>query len=90
MVSTQIVLASRPTGVPVADNFRFEKIELPALQKGQLLLKGLFYSADPYMRGRMNDAKSYIPPFQIDQPISGSVIAVVKESNSENRSGRGI
>ena len=46
------------------ENFRFEEVELPALQPGEVLLKGLYYSVDPYMRGRMNDAKSYSPPFK--------------------------
>ena len=84
MTTKQIVLASRPKGAPTLDNFRFENIELPGMEVGEILLKGLYYSVDPYMRGRMNDAKSYAPPFQIDQPIAGSVIAEVSESKSEN------
>ena len=72
MTTKQIVLASRPKGTPTLDNFRFENIDLPEMQSGEVLLKGLYYSVDPYMRGRMNDAKSYSPPFQIDQPIEGA------------------
>ena len=83
MITKQIVLASRPKGLPTEDNFRLENIELPRLQVGEVLLKGLYYSVDPYMRGRMNDAKSYVPPFKIDQPIAGGVIAEVSESKSE-------
>lgn len=82
MKTQQIVLASRPSGTPTLDNFRFENTELPNLQEGEVLLQGMYYSVDPYMRGRMNDAKSYVPPFQIDQPISGTVIAKVMASKS--------
>ncbi|CAN5350121.1 NADP-dependent oxidoreductase [soil metagenome] len=84
MTTKQIVLAARPKGMPVAENFRTENITLPALQQGEVLLKGLFYSVDPYMRGRMNDVKSYSPPFQIDAPIAGGVVASVVESKSGN------
>lgn len=84
MTTKQIVLAARPKGMPVAENFRTESITLPALQEGEVLLKGLYYSVDPYMRGRMNDAKSYAPPFEIDAPIAGSVVASVIESKSGN------
>ena len=80
----QIVLASRPKGMPTTENFRFEEVELPALQPGEVLLKGLYYSVDPYMRGRMNDAKSYTPPFQTDHPIQGGIVAEVVESKTEN------
>jgi len=84
MTTEQIVLASRPKGLPVSDNFRMQQFELPAIKAGEVLLKGLYYSVDPYMRGRMNDAKSYTPPFEIDKPLNGSVIGKVAESNSDN------
>jgi NADPH:quinone reductase len=80
MEVTQIVLASRPKGNPTPENFRFEKAELPALQEGQVRLEPLYISVDPYMRGRMNDAKSYTPPFQVDAPLEGGVVAKVLES----------
>lgn len=83
MKTEQIVLASRPKGLPVMDNFRTEEIELPGLKAGEILLSGLYYSVDPYVRGRMNDAKSYVPPFEIDKPLMGSVIGKVIESKSE-------
>jgi NADPH-dependent curcumin reductase CurA len=82
MTTKQIVLASRPQGMPAVTDFRFESIELPGLQEGRILLQGLFYSVDPYMRGRMNDVKSYSPPFQLDKPIQGSVVAKVLDSKS--------
>ena len=81
MKTQQIVLASRPKGMPDDHTFRFENIEIPALQKGEVLLKGLYYSVDPYMRGRMNDAKSYSAPFEVDKPIVGGVVAEVEDSN---------
>ena len=84
MTTEQIVLASRPKGLPADENFRKEEIELPELKAGEILLKGMFYSVDPYMRGRMNDAKSYVSPFELDKPLSGSVVAKVEESKSEN------
>jgi NADPH-dependent curcumin reductase CurA len=70
--------------MPTLANFRFENSELSDLQDGKVLLKGLYYSVDPYMRGRMNDAKSYIPPFQVGKPIEGSVIARVIESKTDS------
>lgn len=82
MKTQQIVLASRPVGTPTLENFRSEDIELPALQDGEVLLEGMYYSVDPYMRGRMNDAKSYVSPFQINQPMAGGVVAKVIESKS--------
>jgi NADPH:quinone reductase len=82
MTTKQIVLAARPAGKPAADNFRIEAVELPAIAEGEVLLKGLYYSVDPYMRGRMNDAASYVPPFQLNQPIEGGVVAEVTESRS--------
>jgi NADPH-dependent curcumin reductase CurA len=54
------------------------------LKNGEVLLEGMYYSVDPYMRGRMNDAKSYTPPFAIDQAIQGGVIAKVLDSKSDN------
>lgn len=84
MTTKQIVLASRPKGLPNPGNFKIINFELPEIKTGEVLLKALYYSVDPYMRGRMNDAKSYAPPFEIDKPITGSVIAKVLQSKSDN------
>jgi NADPH:quinone reductase len=84
MTTRQIVLASRPVGVPTKENFRFENFDLSEIQEGEVLLQGLYYSVDPYMRGRMNGAKSYIPPFQLNKPFTGGVIARVTESKSDS------
>jgi NADPH-dependent curcumin reductase CurA len=80
----QIVLASRPKGLPTKENFRTETVNLPGLQDGEVLVKGLYFSVDPYMRGRMNDAKSYAPPFQVSAPVYGNAIAEIIESKSKN------
>ena len=82
MNAQQILLASRPKGVPTKENFRTENVTLPALNDEELLIKGLYFSVDPYMRGRMNDVKSYAPPFQLHEPIYGNAIGQVKESRS--------
>lgn len=83
MNTEQIVLASRPVGLPTPVNFKVENATLPELQKDEVLLQGMFYSVDPYMRGRMNAGESYVPPFEIDKPLEGGVIAKVVTSKSE-------
>jgi len=70
-MTRQIHLASRPQGWPTADNFRLIEVELPELADGQVLVHNTAMSVDPYMRGRMNDVKSYSPPFALDQPLEG-------------------
>lgn len=82
ITAKQWVLASRPDGPPTAGNFRFEEVELPELSDGQILVESTFASVDPYMRGRMNDVKSYIEPFQIDEPLTGTAVGVVAEFRS--------
>ena len=80
MKNQQIVLASRPTGEPSADNFRLETVELPALAEGQVLVKHHYLSLDPYMRGRMNDGKSYAQPQPLDAVMIGGTVGEVVES----------
>lgn len=88
MNSRQVVLASRPKGLPVNENFRYENIVLESLKDNEVLLKTLFISVDPYMRGRMNDVKSYAASYQLDQPIFGGVVAeVVQSKNKEYSTG---
>jgi len=79
----EIQLASRPKGRPVADNFRLATAELPELGDGQILVKNQFMSVDPYMRGRMNDVKSYSAPFQIDAALDGGAVGEVIASRSD-------
>ena len=73
----QIVLASRPKGLPTAENFRLETVPMPALPPGGLLLKVLYLSLDPYMRGRMDDAKSYAKPVGIGEVMTGESVCEV-------------
>lgn len=80
MLSREIRLKSRPIGMPSADNFEVSEVELPPIERGQLLVKNSYMSVDPYMRGRMNDVKSYVPPFQIGEALSGGAIGEVVES----------
>lgn len=78
-----IVLAARPEGWPNEDTFRLETVELPELAPGQVLVRNQVMSVDPYMRGRMNDVKSYVPPFQIDAPLDGGAVGEVIASNAD-------
>ena len=87
METQQIVLSARPEGFPTLNNFRIENIEVPELQENEVLVEGMYYSVDPYMRGRMNDAKSYISTFQIDQPISGGMVGRVIQSKAMSLTG---
>jgi hypothetical protein len=82
MNAQQIVLVSRPNGIPTKENFRTESVALPALNQQEVLIKGLYFSVDPYMRGRMNDVKSYAPPFQLNKPIYGNAIGEIEKSKS--------
>ncbi len=84
MTSKQVIFTSRPKGMPVKGNFIFEEYELPQISEGELLLQSMFISVDPYMRGRMNESKSYVPPFELGKPLSGGVVAKVLESRSSN------
>lgn len=83
MEISQFVLASRPSGIPTTANFRIEKKALNDLNEGEVLLKSWYISVDPYMRGRMNSAKSYAASFEVNQPIKGAVVARVIESKSK-------
>lgn len=78
--ATRIVLASRPHGAPIAQNFRAETWSIPVPAKGQMLLRTLFLSLDPYMRGRMSDAKSYAAPVAIDAAMEGATVSRVENS----------
>ena len=79
-------LRSRPSGTPTADNFELRDFELPPLGDGQVRVKNLWLSVDPYMRGRMNDVKSYVPPFQLGEPMDGGAIGEVVESRVDGLS----
>ena len=76
-------LKSRPSGLPTSDNFELKEIDLPPLADGQVRVRNLWLSVDPYMRGRMNDVKSYVPPFALGEPMDGGAIGEVIESKAE-------
>ncbi|PZU94149.1 MAG: NADP-dependent oxidoreductase [Chelatococcus sp.] len=76
----RIVLASRPAGRPKPENFRLESMVLPPIGDGQVLLRILYLSLDPYMRGRMSAAKSYAAPTEIGAVMEGGTVAEVVES----------
>ncbi|MCG9677561.1 NADP-dependent oxidoreductase [Vibrio sp. Isolate24] len=80
-VNRRIVLASRPKGAPTAENFRLEETQKPLPAQGELLLRSVYLSLDPYMRGRMSDAKSYADPVAIDDVMVGGTVCQVEASN---------
>ncbi|MFI5298169.1 MAG: NADP-dependent oxidoreductase [Polyangiales bacterium] len=82
IVSTRIVLARRPQGWVTEDCFRLEATALPALEDGQILVRNDVLSLDPYMRGRMNDAKSYAAKVEIGATMIGGTVGVVVESRN--------
>jgi NADPH-dependent curcumin reductase CurA len=77
-----ILLNKRPVGKPTLDDFKFIEEESPKAEEGQVLLKTLFVSVDPYLRGRMSSGRSYVPPFQLNEPIQSGLIAEVMESRN--------
>ena len=76
-------LKSRPQGMPTDDNFELKDVELPPLADGMIRVRNHWLSVDPYMRGRMNDVKSYVPPFQVGEPMDGGAVGEVLESKAE-------
>lgn len=81
-LNRQIRLASRPSGWVTEENFTLTEEALPEPGDGQLLIRNIFLSVDPYMRGRMNDTKSYVPPFQIGEVLQAGVVGQVVASNN--------
>ena len=75
-----IVLRERPVGTPTLDNFEIIEEEKPFVKEGEMLLKAAYVSVDPYLRGRMTDAKSYVPPFELNEPMQSGMVAKVVES----------
>ena len=80
VTAREIRLASRPSGWPTDENFAFAETELPSPGEGELLVRNTFMSVDPYMRGRMNDAKSYTPPYELGKALEGGAVGEVVES----------
>ncbi|WP_299419386.1 NADP-dependent oxidoreductase [uncultured Shimia sp.] len=80
----RMVLASRPTGEPQDENFRLETVDLPAIEDGEVLVRVHYMSLDPYMRGRMDEAKSYSAAVQIDETMGGGAVGEVIASNHKD------
>ena len=79
-LNQQVLLASRPQGAVTEDNFRSSRCPSPRPADGEVLVRNEWLSLDPYMRGRMNDAKSYVPPAQIGEVMVGQTVGEVVES----------
>ena len=76
----EVRLAARPQGEPKPSDFELVEVEVPEPGEGQVLVRNVVMSVDPYMRGRMNDVKSYVPPFQLGQPLDGGAVGEVVAS----------
>jgi NADPH-dependent curcumin reductase CurA len=81
--SREIHLAARPNGAPVLSDFSLVEVDLPDPAEGEVLIRNAYTSVDPYMRGRMNDVKSYVPPFQLGEVLDGGAVGQVVASRNE-------
>lgn len=80
----EIQLASRPQGWPTEENFRLVSTDIPTPGPGQIVVRNTFMSVDPYMRGRMNDVASYVPPYALDAPLDGGAVGAVVASEADD------
>jgi len=85
MRSREIRLAQRPVGEPKPEDFELAERELDEPGDGRLLVRNVFMSVDPYMRGRMNDAKSYVPPYELGKPMLGGAVGEVVAGGEAGR-----
>lgn len=83
MNQQQLILQERPNGWPDSDTFQFKEVKVPAPEADEVLLKTLYISVDPYMRGRMSDAPSYTASFEVGKPLTGDAVSQVVASNSD-------
>jgi hypothetical protein len=81
VTSREIRLKSRPVGMPSAENFELATVTVPDPAPGEVQVKNIWMTVDPYMRGRMVDRASYVPPFQLGEPLQGGAIGEVVASN---------
>jgi len=87
-MNRHVILASRPVGMPTASDFKVETVPVPEPAVGQVLVRNLWMSVDPYMRGRMSDRQSYAPSFEVGKPMEGRAIGqVVKSSHPRIKEG---
>jgi NADPH-dependent curcumin reductase CurA len=84
MQSREIRLKSRPDGMPKPENFELATVDVAAPGAGEVQVKNLFMSVDPYMRGRMTDRPSYVPPFELGKAMQGGAVGEVTASNDPN------
>jgi NADPH-dependent curcumin reductase CurA len=83
MIGREIRLKRRPVGMPSETDFELAETKITEINDGQVLIRNIYMSVDPYMRGRMNDRKSYAPPFQINQPLEGGCVGQVVTSKND-------
>ncbi|MDF4203004.1 NADP-dependent oxidoreductase [Maribacter sp. SA7] len=84
-MNKSINLKQRPVGTPTLSDFEFEELnDNLTISDGEILLEANYISVDPYLRGRMSDAKSYVPPFKVGEPISSGIVAEVVDSKNDN------
>ena len=81
--SREIRLAARPRGAPVGSDFELAEVEVPDPGDGELVIRNAYLSVDPYMRGRMNDVRSYVPPFALGEPMTGGAVGQVIASRNQ-------
>jgi NADPH-dependent curcumin reductase CurA len=82
-ISKEIHLKNRPEGLPTENDFELARVPIPATGEGRILVQNIYMSVDPYMRGRMYDRQSYVPPFQIGKPLEGGCVGRVIESKND-------
>ena len=82
-INREIRLKNRPEGLPTESDFELTESAIPEVGDGEVLVQNIYMSVDPYMRGRMYDRKSYMPPFQVGQPLEGGCIGRIVESKSK-------
>lgn len=80
-INRRVVLAERPDGLPTKENFRIERAAKPVPKEGEMLLRSIYLSLDPYMRGRMSDSPSYAPPVEVDDVMVGATVCQVEVSH---------
>lgn len=81
-VGYEIHLKERPLGIASENNFELVRVRVPDLKQGQFLVRNMWMSVDPYMRGRMSETKSYLPPFELNKPLEGDCIGQIIESKN--------
>lgn len=83
LVSREIHLKQRPIGMPTENDFQLVKVNIPDLKDGEFLVRNVWMSVDPYMRGRMREIRSYISPFKIGKPLEGGCVGQIIKSNND-------